>query len=63
MIGVDFADEHAADAVELACLRRGLLVLRAGDHAIRLAPPLVLRRDQAEVGLRIFEEAVSEVAG
>jgi 4-aminobutyrate aminotransferase len=63
MIGIDFADADTADAVELACLRRGLLVLRAGDHAIRLAPPLVLRPDQAAVGLRILEEAVAEVAG
>ena len=62
MIGVDFESAEIADAVELACLRRGLLVLRAGDSAIRIAPPLVLRNDQARVGLRIFEEACAEVA-
>jgi 4-aminobutyrate aminotransferase len=63
MIGVDFESAEIADAVELSCLRRGLLVLRAGDSAIRIAPPLVLRDDQATVGLRIFEEACAEVAG
>ncbi|MGH2554087.1 MAG: aminotransferase class III-fold pyridoxal phosphate-dependent enzyme [Actinomycetota bacterium] len=62
MIGAEFENGEAADAVELACLRRGLLVLRAGDSAIRIAPPLVLRPDQARVGLGIFEEACAEVA-
>jgi 4-aminobutyrate aminotransferase len=63
MIGVDFQGGETADAVELACLRRGVLVLRAGDSAIRIAPPLVLRHDQAQVGVRIFEQACAEVAG
>jgi 4-aminobutyrate aminotransferase len=63
MIGVEFEDGETADAVELACLARGLLVLRAGDSAVRIAPPLVVRPDQAEVGLRIFEEACAQVSG
>jgi 4-aminobutyrate aminotransferase len=63
MIGVEFGDGDTADAVEMACLRRGLLVLRAGDSAVRVAPPLVLRDDQARTGARIFEEACAEVAG
>ena len=62
MIGIEFETAERADAVEMACLRRGLLVLRAGDRAIRLAPPLVLRADQAATGLRIFGEACAEVA-
>ncbi|HEV8420625.1 MAG TPA: acetyl ornithine aminotransferase family protein [Actinomycetota bacterium] len=63
MIGVEFQDGQVADAVEMAALRRGLLVLRAGDSAVRIAPPLVLRHDQARAGLRIFEEACAEVSG
>ncbi len=62
MIGIEFADHDTAAAVEDACFRRGLLVLGAGDSALRMSPPLVLREDQAEVGLRIFEEALDEVA-
>jgi 4-aminobutyrate aminotransferase len=61
MIGVDFGSAAVADAVEVACLRRGLLTLRAGDSAIRVAPPLVITREQAEAGLAIFEEACAEV--
>jgi 4-aminobutyrate aminotransferase len=61
MIGLEFADHDTAAAVEDACFRRGLLVLGAGDSAVRMSPPLVLREDQAEAGLRIFEEALAEV--
>jgi 4-aminobutyrate aminotransferase len=63
MIGVDFENGQTADAVELAALGKGLLVLRAGDTAIRIAPPLVLREDQARAGLQIFDKACAEVSG
>jgi 4-aminobutyrate aminotransferase len=62
MIGVEFDSAEVADAVEIACFTRGLLVLRAGDTTIRIAPPLVLREEQAKAGLRIFDEACSQVA-
>jgi 4-aminobutyrate aminotransferase len=63
MIGVDFPDHDTADAVEKSAFRRGLLVLGAGDHAVRVSPPLVLREDQADTALEVFEEAVAEVDG
>jgi 4-aminobutyrate aminotransferase len=62
MIGVEFDSAEVADAVEEACFQRGLLVLRAGDSAIRISPPLVVNREQAASGLRIFQEACAEVA-
>lgn len=40
---------------------RGLVLLGAGTSSMRLAPPLVLTEEQADVGLRIFEEALTEV--
>jgi 4-aminobutyrate aminotransferase len=62
MIGIEFADGATADAVELACFRRGVLTLRAGDATIRMSPPLVITGDQARSGLRVFQEACTEVA-
>jgi 4-aminobutyrate aminotransferase len=62
MIGIQFEDAETADAVEVACFERGALVLRAGDSAIRLAPPLVINEAQAATGLRIFEAACADVA-
>jgi 4-aminobutyrate aminotransferase len=61
MIGVEFDSAEVADAVEVACFTRGLLVLRAGDTTIRIAPPLVLSEEQAKAGLKIFDEACALV--
>ena len=62
MIGVEFEDAETADAVEVASFLRGALVLRAGDAAVRMAPPLLISRAQASSGLRIFEEACLDVS-
>jgi 4-aminobutyrate aminotransferase len=63
MMGVEFADAETADAVEIECFQHGVLTLRAGDSTIRMSPPLVINRDQAATGLRVFEEACAAVAG
>jgi 4-aminobutyrate aminotransferase len=61
MIGVEFESPEVADAVEIASFRQGLLVLRAGDSTVRIAPPLIITDEQAKSGLRIFDEACSLV--
>jgi len=61
MIGVEFESPEVADAVEIASFRQGLLVLRAGDSTVRIAPPLIITDEQAKSGLRIFDEACSIV--
>jgi len=63
MIGVELADHETMLAVEHAAFRRGLLVLGCGDSVVRVSPPLVFRRDQADTALEVFEEAVAEVSG
>jgi 4-aminobutyrate aminotransferase len=62
MIGVRFVDHDTRVAVEQAAFRRGLLVLGCGDDVIRISPPLIFRRDQADVALQIFEDAIADVA-
>ena len=69
MIGVELVRDRQTkeragrerDAVVLAAFRRGLLLLGAGANSIRFAPPLVLTRDQAEIAVRIVDEALTEV--
>jgi 4-aminobutyrate aminotransferase len=62
MLGVELPTGALAEAVQLACFRRGLLVLEAGESAVRLSPPLVVTADQCRTALRLFTEAVEEVA-
>ena len=45
------------------CFRRGLLVLGAGRNAIRLSPPLVLTRAQADTAVGILDQALGAVTG
>jgi 4-aminobutyrate aminotransferase len=62
MIGVEFRDRVVSNAVQMRCFAKGLLVLEAGDSAVRITPPLVLTAAEAETGLRLFSEVVAEVA-
>jgi 4-aminobutyrate aminotransferase len=57
MVGLELAD-GVADALEQECFRRGLLVLSAGDSAIRLSPPLVVTEAQVDRALRILGDAL-----
>jgi len=62
MIGIEFDSAQTADAVQLQAFERGLLVLEAGDNAVRMSPPLIISRAEAETAVRIFTEAVAHVA-
>jgi len=44
------------------CFRHGLLVLGAGRNAIRLCPPLVLTKEQADIALSILDQAMLAIA-
>jgi 4-aminobutyrate aminotransferase len=69
MIGVEIVRDKISKAqvpdvrdriVELA-FERGVLYLGAGPSSIRIAPPLVISQEQADIGLDILEECISIV--
>jgi 4-aminobutyrate aminotransferase len=49
------------DALVMAAFRRGLLLLGAGSNVIRLSPPLVLTPEQADLAVKLLDEALSEI--
>ncbi|HEV2373631.1 MAG TPA: aminotransferase class III-fold pyridoxal phosphate-dependent enzyme [Streptosporangiaceae bacterium] len=59
MIGVEFRTPQEAEQVQRLAFDRGLLVLECGESTLRVSPPLVLTRAQAEAGLRVFGEALA----
>jgi 4-aminobutyrate aminotransferase len=67
MIGVEFVAGSGSrdvapelrDRVEMECYKRGLILLGAGHNTIRWSPPLILTREQADVALEIFDEAIA----
>jgi 4-aminobutyrate aminotransferase len=62
MIGVEFDSHEHAAAAEWASFQRGVLALEAGMTVVRISPPLILTEAEAATGLRLFGEAVAEVA-
>ncbi len=62
MIGVEFDTAEHAEAVQWACFQRGLLVLECGRSSVRMSPALTVSPEEMETALRIFGEAVQEVA-
>ena len=69
MIGVEIVKDQKTRAtahderdriVDLA-FERGALYLGAGENSIRIAPPLILTAEQADMGVDILEECISIV--
>jgi 4-aminobutyrate aminotransferase len=66
MIGVELVRDRQTkeratterDRIVHECFKRGLLVLGAGQNAIRLSPPLVLTTTQADTAIAILDEAI-----
>ena len=67
MIGVELIkDDKKTPAKELRnrliddAFARGLLLLAAGESSIRLAPPLIITRQQIDTGLSIIEDCLKK---
>lgn len=57
MWGIDVTD--AAKDVVARALDLGLLTCSAGEHTVRLLPPLVMQRAELERGVRLLEQAIA----
>jgi len=49
------------DKIEQICFERGLLVLGAGPNSIRLSPPLVITKDQADHAVDTLAECLESI--
>jgi len=71
MIGIELVKdratkEKAGDWRDLAvqrCFERGLLILGCGENSLRLMPPLIVSRTQADAALEILEEVLTAIPG
>ena len=67
MVGVEFVESRETmkpaaelrDRIENACFERGLILLGAGQNTIRWSPPLILTRENVDVAVEIFDEAIA----
>lgn len=64
---LDFRDKKGKplagvrDKIMRRCLEEGLIILSAGDSALRFMPPLVISKKELEKGLEIFSQAAKEI--
>lgn len=71
MVGVEFVKDRRTKEpatkergkIVQEAFKKGLLLLGAGKSSLRLAPPLIITEEEADVGLDILEETIKEVAG
>lgn len=67
MLGVEFvtdkeslkADPELRDRIEMACFEQGLIILGCGTSTIRWSPPLILSKENVDVALEIFDQAIA----
>jgi 4-aminobutyrate aminotransferase len=70
MIGIELVKDQATrevapllrDRVVELAFERGLLILGCGETSIRLAPPLVVHAEEADIALDILEECITLAA-
>jgi len=58
MIGVEFANHAAANAVQQAAFERGLLTLECGQASLRFSPPLIVDSAAVDMAVGLFAEAL-----
>ena len=69
MIGIELVKDQATrerapklrDTLVQMCFERGLLVLGAGPNTIRLCPPLIITKDQADFAADTIESCLASV--
>ena len=69
MIGIEIVQDQTTraratqirDRIEHMAFERGLLILGAGPTALRLAPPLILSREQADCAMDILEDVLGAI--
>jgi 4-aminobutyrate aminotransferase len=51
------------DKLEQAAFQKGVLILGCGPNSIRLCPPLVITKDQADFVVDTLEECLTSLGG
>jgi 4-aminobutyrate aminotransferase len=62
MLGIEFDTPDHAEEVQWAAFERGLLILECGRSSVRMSPALTASAAEMDTALRIFGEAVADVA-
>ncbi len=69
MIGIEIVKDQDTrevatewrNQIETLAFDRGLLILGCGETSIRLAPPLIVSQEEADIALDILEESIAQI--
>jgi len=69
MIGVEIVkdkkskerDKEKRNKIVYKCFEKGVLLLPAGENCIRFCPPLIISKEEIDIGIEIFEGVVKEI--
>jgi 4-aminobutyrate aminotransferase len=70
MIGIEIVKDKKTKAlagkerdriVDELCFERGVLMLGCGETTIRISPPLIITKEQADTAMDVLEEAIGIV--
>jgi 4-aminobutyrate aminotransferase len=59
MIGIEFDTKQSRDAKLMQAFKKGLLLLPAGQKAMRVIPPLVVTEEEVHEGLELMSKVLS----
>ena len=59
MLGVEFDSHEAAEAVQEAAFRSGLLTLECGESSLRFSPPLIVSAAEVDAAIGLFADALA----
>lgn len=70
MIGIELVRDQQTkerapdlrDRLEMLAFERGLLILGCGPNSIRLCPPLIIEREQADYAVDTLEDCLAEIS-
>jgi len=61
MIGVEFSKEIYKDVIPKIAFKKGLLLIGCGKKTVRIAPPLIITREDADKGLNMLEDIIKHL--
>ena len=60
MIGVDFKNAKERDQIIMKLFKVGLLVFPSGHKTIRILPPLIISKEEINLGLEMIIKVIKE---
>ena len=59
LVGLEF--DRPVRPLQQAALERGLILINAGEHVLRICPPLTISSEELNLGLSILKDCLADI--